>query len=86
MGGELVLFMCFYYYKYILIIQGYAISIADQMGLRGKPKPITELGSPLNEEMLECFRTEQILQLYELLKASEILESDPKAAKPNKKS
>uniref|UniRef100_A0A182JXD8 Succinate dehydrogenase assembly factor 3 n=1 Tax=Anopheles christyi TaxID=43041 RepID=A0A182JXD8_9DIPT len=46
---------------------GYAINLAQQLGLRGKPGPIGMLGEDLTENQLNHFRDEQIAQLYELL-------------------
>lgn len=59
-----------------LISKGYAINMAEQAGVRGKPRPITELGVPLDEQMLENFRSEQIVQLYELMKAAKELKNE----------
>lgn len=50
--------------------------MAEQAGVRGKPKPISELGESLDEQMLENFRSEQIVQLYELMKAAKELKTE----------
>uniref|UniRef100_A0A2M4AW00 Succinate dehydrogenase assembly factor 3 n=1 Tax=Anopheles triannulatus TaxID=58253 RepID=A0A2M4AW00_9DIPT len=47
---------------------GYALCLAEQLGLRGKPQPIGMIGENLTEAQLEHFRDEQLSQLYELLK------------------
>uniref|UniRef100_A0A8W7Q4X1 Succinate dehydrogenase assembly factor 3 n=1 Tax=Anopheles coluzzii TaxID=1518534 RepID=A0A8W7Q4X1_ANOCL len=46
---------------------GYAINLAEQLGLRGKPGTIGMIGEDLTENQLNHFRDEQIAQLYELL-------------------
>ncbi|XP_062551030.1 succinate dehydrogenase assembly factor 3, mitochondrial [Armigeres subalbatus] len=48
----------------------YAISLANQLGVRGKPNPVEYLGSNLEVNKLGDFRDEQVAQLYELLLAS----------------
>ncbi|XP_049532460.1 succinate dehydrogenase assembly factor 3, mitochondrial [Anopheles darlingi] len=47
---------------------GYALSLAEQLGLKGKPLPVGMIGENLTEAQLEHFRDEQLSQLYELLK------------------
>uniref|UniRef100_A0A182VSS5 Succinate dehydrogenase assembly factor 3 n=1 Tax=Anopheles minimus TaxID=112268 RepID=A0A182VSS5_9DIPT len=46
---------------------GYAINLAQQLGLRGKPGPVGMIGEDLTDNQLNHFRDEQIAQLYELL-------------------
>uniref|UniRef100_A0AAG5DG37 Succinate dehydrogenase assembly factor 3 n=1 Tax=Anopheles atroparvus TaxID=41427 RepID=A0AAG5DG37_ANOAO len=46
---------------------GYALNLAEQLGLRGKPGPVGMIGEDLSESQLEHFREEQLTQLYELL-------------------
>lgn len=46
----------------------YAINLAQQLGLRGKPQ--SKIGVPLGPSALNDLRDEQIAQLYELLKAA----------------
>ncbi|KXJ79760.1 hypothetical protein RP20_CCG028132 [Aedes albopictus] len=48
----------------------YAISLANQLGVKGKPNPIDCVGNDLDVHKLGDFRDEQVAQLYELLKAS----------------
>lgn len=48
----------------------YAITLANQLGMKGKPKPVDYLGSDLDLSKLNDFRDEQVAQLYELLLAS----------------
>lgn len=50
----------------------YAINLAQQLGLKGKPTGT--IGEPLPETALDDFRDEQVAQLYELLKATKGLE------------
>ncbi|XP_017786566.1 PREDICTED: succinate dehydrogenase assembly factor 3, mitochondrial isoform X2 [Nicrophorus vespilloides] len=45
----------------------YAITIAEQLGLKGPKTGTKKLGKPLNECELELFRDEQLHQLYELM-------------------
>ncbi|XP_055388509.1 succinate dehydrogenase assembly factor 3, mitochondrial [Condylostylus longicornis] len=45
----------------------YAILLSEQLGVRGKPKG--KLGFQMELNDLDKFREDQILQLYELLKA-----------------
>ncbi|XP_019880265.1 succinate dehydrogenase assembly factor 3, mitochondrial [Aethina tumida] len=47
----------------------YAISLAEQLGIKG-PHTSKQLGQPLSQCDLEHFRDEQIVQLYELMVAS----------------
>ncbi|XP_052864963.1 succinate dehydrogenase assembly factor 3, mitochondrial [Anopheles cruzii] len=43
----------------------YALILAEQLGLRGKP--VGMIGANLSEKQLQFFRDEQLSQLYELL-------------------
>ncbi|XP_063698980.1 succinate dehydrogenase assembly factor 3, mitochondrial [Culicoides brevitarsis] len=52
---------------------GYAIDLAGQLGIRGKP-PTGKIGKEIDPELLENMRDEQVAQLYELLKASKGLD------------
>uniref|UniRef100_A0A336M5K0 Succinate dehydrogenase assembly factor 3 n=1 Tax=Culicoides sonorensis TaxID=179676 RepID=A0A336M5K0_CULSO len=52
----------------------YAIDLSKQLGLKGKPG--AKIGKPIDESFLEKLRDEQIVQLYELLKASKGLEEN----------
>ncbi|XP_058057465.1 succinate dehydrogenase assembly factor 3, mitochondrial [Anopheles bellator] len=45
----------------------YALILAEQLGLRGKPKPVGMIGANLSQKQLQYFRDEQLSQLYELL-------------------
>lgn len=54
----------------------YAINLAQQLGIKGKPKG--PIGVPLGEAALNDLRDEQVAQLYELLKAAKGLEESEK--------
>ncbi|XP_053672620.1 succinate dehydrogenase assembly factor 3, mitochondrial [Anopheles nili] len=45
----------------------YALNLANQLGVRGKPGHIGMIGEDLSDDQLNFFREEQIAQLYELL-------------------
>lgn len=62
-----------------MFFQKYALTIAQQLGLRGAPKG--QLGQSLDESVLEDLRAEQIAQLYELLLAAKGENSSPEASK-----
>uniref|UniRef100_A0A1Q3F9M1 Succinate dehydrogenase assembly factor 3 n=1 Tax=Culex tarsalis TaxID=7177 RepID=A0A1Q3F9M1_CULTA len=64
----------------------YAINLANQLGVKGKPKPVHDIGSHLDEKLLNDLRDEQVAQLYELLIAAkadpqEVLENEPNDSK-----
>lgn len=61
------------------LFQNYALTLATQLGVRGRPKG--ELGAPIDEEMLDKFRDEQLVQLYELMLAAKTLDEEKKSAK-----
>lgn len=46
----------------------YAVQLSQQLGIRGKPKE--KIGENLKPEDLDSFKEDQIVQLYELLKAA----------------
>ncbi|XP_058820469.1 succinate dehydrogenase assembly factor 3, mitochondrial [Topomyia yanbarensis] len=48
----------------------YAITLANQLGVKGKPKSLDNIGGNLDLPKLDDFRDEQIAQLYELLLAT----------------
>ena len=55
------------------------MNLADQLGFkRTRPGTIDDLGKDLDPDLLKNFRDEQIVQLYELLKASKGFEEDEK--------
>lgn len=58
------------------LFQNYALTLATQLGVRGRPKG--ELGAPIDEEMLDKFRDEQLVQLYELMLAAKTLDEEKK--------
>lgn len=55
--------------------QKYALTLSEQMGLRGKAK--SKIGEPVSEDDLQSLRDEQVVQLYELLLAAKGEPSDP---------
>lgn len=55
----------------------YAINLAQQLGMKGKP-PTKKLGLTIDNSLLEEMREEQLAQLYELLKASQGIEDEEK--------
>lgn len=61
------------------LFQNYALTLATQLGVRGRPKG--ELGAPIDEEMLDKFRDEQLVQLYELMLAAKTLDEEKKNLK-----
>lgn len=48
----------------------YAINLATQLGVKGKPNPVDQIGRNLDEKLLNDLRDEQVAQLYELLVAA----------------
>lgn len=48
----------------------YAVQLSKQLGLGLKGRPTPHLGADLGQSDLEHLRDEQIVQLYELMKAS----------------
>ncbi|XP_053694415.1 succinate dehydrogenase assembly factor 3, mitochondrial [Sabethes cyaneus] len=48
----------------------YAISLANQLHHKGRPRTIEHIGKDLNVNKLDNFNDQQIAQLYELLLAS----------------
>lgn len=58
------------------IFQGYALSLAEQLGLRGPATASKNLGEHLSESDLNKLRDEQIFQLYELMEAAKIPKED----------
>lgn len=60
-----------YHFKtFFYLFKDYAISLANQLGIKGKPNPIEYVGNNLDVHKLGDFRDEQVAQLYELLQAS----------------
>jgi hypothetical protein len=55
--------------KQCYLFQRYALTLAEQLGLKGA-KSAKPLGKTFNEEHLDHFREDQIAQLYELKLAS----------------
>lgn len=53
----------------ISLLQNYAISLTEQLGIRG-PRTAKPLGKSMNTQDLEKLRDEQIYQLYELMMAA----------------
>lgn len=62
--------------------QRYAVTLAEQLGVRG-PKHASKLGSPLDSNLVEGMRDDQIQQLYELMMAAT---TEPKEGEENKTS
>lgn len=58
----------------------YAIDLAKQLGIKGKP-PSGKIGKPIDPNLLDNMRDEQVAQLYELLKASKGIEDDDQVKK-----
>lgn len=54
---------------YIFCLQKYAVTLAQQLGLKG-PKYAKKLGENLDENKLDQMREDQLMQLYELLLAA----------------
>ncbi|XP_058455514.1 succinate dehydrogenase assembly factor 3, mitochondrial [Malaya genurostris] len=48
----------------------YAITLANQLGIKGKPNPLQSIGGNIDLPKLDDFRDEQIAQLHELLLAA----------------
>lgn len=48
----------------------YAVQLSQQLGLGVRGKPKREIGANLNVEDLDKFKEDQIVQLYELMKAA----------------
>lgn len=51
----------------MLIFQNYAISLAEQLGLRGPHTGTNRIGAPLSKCDINQLRDEQVYQLYELM-------------------
>lgn len=56
----------------------YAVQLSKQLGLGLKGRPSPHLGVDLGQTDLEHLRDEQIVQLYELMKAAKAEESENK--------
>lgn len=52
----------------------YAIQLSEQLGIKGKPKGY--VGENLQPEDLNLFKEDQIVQLYELMKAATVPKDD----------
>lgn len=48
----------------------YAVQLSQQLGLGVRGKPKTEIGANLKVDDLDKFKEDQIVQLYELMKAA----------------
>ncbi|XP_055598090.1 succinate dehydrogenase assembly factor 3, mitochondrial [Uranotaenia lowii] len=62
----------------------YAIQLANQLGLKGKPKTIDTLGNDIDTAKLGDFRDEQVVQLYELLLATKGLNEEEQVTQNEK--
>lgn len=54
----------------------YAVQLSKQLGLGFRGKPQAKIGVALDEKELDNLRDEQIVQLYELMKAAKLEEED----------
>lgn len=70
-----------YLHSIFHIFQRYALTLAEQLGLKGA-KSAKPLGNSFNEEHLDHFREDQIAQLYELKLASSGTDSDLSTTQP----
>lgn len=63
----------------------YAVQLSQQLGLglRGKPKGY--VGENLQPDDLDKFKEDQIVQLYELMKAAKLAEEGTEESSPNDK-
>lgn len=52
------------------------MSLAEQLGIKALKKGTKQYGKPLNVEDLQYFRQEQIVQLFELMKATNVCSDD----------
>lgn len=52
----------------------YAVQLSQQLGLGLHGSPKDKVGVPLNESHLDRLRDEQVVQLYELMKAATTVE------------
>lgn len=59
----------------------YAVQLSQQLGLGVRGKPKSELGVNLNVDDLDKFKEDQLVQLYELMKAA--TESDENTTAPS---
>lgn len=50
----------------------YAVRLSKQLGLGVRGKPSEKIGENLDVEDLEKFKEDQIIQLYELMKAARL--------------
>lgn len=54
----------------------YAVQLSQQLGLGMHGSPKEKVGVPLNEKHLDRLRDEQVIQLYELMKAATAAEEE----------
>lgn len=59
----------------------YAVQLSKQLGLGLRGKPQDKLGVDLDEKELDHLRDEQIVQLYELMKAAKLEEEEAERRK-----
>lgn len=52
----------------------YAVELSQQLGLGVRGKPHAKIGKHLNEDDLDKFKDDQIVQLYELMQAAKLEE------------
>lgn len=62
----------------------YAVQLSQQLGLGVRGKPKDKIGENLNAEDLDKFKDDQIVQLYELLKAAKESEPDDESTTNDK--
>lgn len=54
----------------------YAVELSQQLGLGVRGKPQSKIGKHLHEGDLDKFKDDQIVQLYELMKAAKLEEDE----------
>lgn len=54
----------------------YAVQLSQQLGLGFRGKPQEKIGVELGEQEMNALRDEQVVQLYELMKAAKRAEDD----------
>lgn len=64
----------------------YAVQLSQQLGLGVHGKPKAQVGEHLAVDALDKFKDDQIVQLYELMKAATVAEEDPESGSGNRTS
>lgn len=63
----------------------YAVQLSQQLGLGVRGKPKEHIGDHLREDDLQHFKDDQIVQLYELMKAATIPNDETETSESNDK-